>query len=140
MRANLATTIYTDPAGRFTVEYPEGWSITEGQSEVQFWNGLNTAPDFDPSIKMDLFSTSATTFDELKLALAEEETSFGATNEFSTVNGVPVMIRRGSFMSDYQIYYYDLDGAIVGFSAYYDFSKPDQESGVTQIQESFKKM
>lgn len=139
MRADLETAIYADQKGRFTIEYPEGWSVTEGQSEIQFWNASVDSPDFDPTIKMALFDTGIDGFEGLKSALEQEGMSFDVTNEDTMVNDLPAMIRRGSFMGEYQIYYYDLNDSIIGFSAYYDSTVPGQKELVTKIQQSFKK-
>ena len=54
------------------------------------------------------------------------------------LNGVPIMIRRGQFMSDFQIYYYDLGDEIISFAAYYESSTSGHLDQVTEIQQSFR--
>ncbi len=126
MRADLETITYQDPGERFKLEYPTDWAVTKSHDEVQFWD----TPE-EPTIKMALFEAGTTNFDEF---IADDE------SRFDELQDIPIMIRTGSFMSDYQIYYYNLETEIVGFSAYFSASTPGHFDQVTEIQRSFQAM
>jgi hypothetical protein len=114
---STSPTTYNDHEGRFTLEYPPEWAVTESSSEVQFWDTLET----DPSIKMVLFENPDIEF----------------TAE-TTINNLSAMIRSGTFMSDFQVYYYDLGDLVISFTAYYEAEAPGHHDQVTEIQESFR--
>ncbi len=112
--AGCMRTTLTYQDEHFTLEYPSNWTVTKSHNEIQFW-------DQEEAIKMALFQADDIDF------IAER-----------SLDEAPIMIRTGKFMSDFQIYYYDLGDEIIGFSAYFEASTPGHKEQVTQVQESFR--
>ncbi|MBT5016242.1 hypothetical protein HOM98_02020 [Candidatus Peregrinibacteria bacterium] len=133
IRADLETLIYQDPDDRFVLEYPVDWSVTKSHDEVQFWDSLE-----NPSLKMALFETQASDFEQLQIGFELDDDFLEMVVDFVELHGLPVMIKKGSFMSDFQVYYYNLGEEIIGFSAYYSATTPGHLDQVTQIQQSFR--
>lgn len=126
--ADLDHLFYEDPEGLFSFEYPSDWIMTESSNEIQFWNNLEEGQN---TLKVALFESDK----DFEII---QERNPNATYQTTETNAIPTLIKNGSLMGDYQIYYYDLGDTIVGLSAYFDGESPEVREQATQVQQSFR--
>ena len=125
----LAT--YNDPQDRFQFSYPTEWIQTQGSDEIQFWDQLGE----DNSLKMVLFVHE----EDFYTVAREISNDSNAEYTYEDINEIPVLIKQGDFLTDYEIYYYRLpDDTVVSLAAYFTKSSSRVREQAETTQRSFR--
>lgn len=128
--------LYQDPEGRFQLEYPADWVVSQAATEVQFFDSLEDGVN---SIKLSLFEETRTLEEIQTLSAEDQATQTVETFETTEVNGVPALVRQATNVwVASETYYYSLGEEVIALVALYLEDSDALRNEVRQIQNSFQ--